>query len=62
MCEANVYLQNKDGENSLIMESVDKIVPSASEVFLENIFGERKTVQAHIKEMALVDHRIVLSD
>jgi len=59
MCEANVYLMNKDVEE-LLLENVDKIIPRNGEIFLENIFGERKIVAARIKELHLVDHRIVL--
>lgn len=59
MCEANVYLINKDVEE-LLLERVDKIIPRNGEVYLENIFGERKTVPARIKELHLVDHRVIL--
>jgi predicted RNA-binding protein len=62
MCEANVYMLDKDGRHKLILESVDKVVPSGDEILLENIFSERKTVKAKIKEMALVEHRIVLEE
>lgn len=62
MCEANVYLLGKDGNEKLILESVDKVIPSGEEVLLENIFSQRKTVKAKIKEMALVEHRIVLEE
>ncbi len=60
MCESNVYLYSKDKGEELLLERVDKIIPSGDELFMENIFGERKIVKARIKEMALVDHRIVL--
>ena len=60
MCEANVYLHDAERGDVLLLEKVDKILPQDNELYLENIFGERKTVQARIKEMALVDHRIVL--
>lgn len=59
MCEANAYLI-KDGQEELLLESVDKVVMKEDGVFLENIFGQQKTVRARIKEMALVDHRIIL--
>ncbi|MCB2290608.1 CooT family nickel-binding protein [Clostridium sp. CS001] len=62
MCEANVYFVDKEGNESLILESVDKVVPTKDGIMLENIFSERKTVKAKIKEMALVEHRIVLED
>ena len=59
MCEANAYLI-KDGQEELLVESVDKVVLNEDGIFLENIFGQQKTVKARIKEMALVEHRIVL--
>lgn len=62
MCEANVYYIDKDGKETLFMEAVDTIVPSEEGLIMENIFSERKTVKAKIKEMALVHHRIVLED
>ena len=62
MCEANVYLLGKDGKEKLLLESVDKVIPSGDDIILENIFSQRKTVKATIKEMALVDHRIVLAE
>lgn len=61
MCEANVYLLNQNGEESLLLDAVDKVIPMEhNRIYLENIYGERKTVEAHIKEMHLVDHRIIL--
>jgi predicted RNA-binding protein len=62
MCESNVYLIDKDGKEKLIMESVDKLIPTDGSILLENIFYETKTINARIKEMALVDHRIVLEE
>lgn len=62
MCEANVYINRASGEE-LLMEKVDRIVPGEDQtVFLENIFGERKVVQARIREMELVHHRVVLDE
>jgi len=60
MCEANVYVIDKEGNEKLLLESVDKLIPSEDGIVLENIFSQRKTVKAKIKEMALVEHRIVL--
>ena len=62
MCEANVYI-NRAGQEELLMESVDRIVPGEDHtIFLENIFGERRVVKARIREMELVHHRIVLEE
>ena len=60
MCEANVYLIDENGNEVLILDSVDKVIPGESEILLENIYNERKTVTARIKEMELVNHRIIL--
>jgi len=60
MCEANVYLIDEKGEESLYLEAVDKIIPQDGSLLLENIFGQRRTIKAKIKEMALVDHKILL--
>jgi predicted RNA-binding protein len=62
MCEANVYMLGKDGKQKLILESVDKVIPSGDEILLENIFSQRKIVKAKIKEMELVEHKIVLEE
>lgn len=60
MCEANVYLLDEKGEEKLFLESVDKIIPNGDELCLEDIFNHRKYIKARIKDMELVEHRIVL--
>jgi predicted RNA-binding protein len=62
MCEANVYI-NREGREEILMEKVDRIIPGEdNNIFLESIFGERKIVQARIREMELVHHRVVLEE
>lgn len=60
MCEANVYLLEDGGEEVLVLDAVDKVIPNDNEIFLENIYNERKILKARIKEMELVEHRIIL--
>jgi predicted RNA-binding protein len=62
MCESNVYLIDKSGKETLFFENVDKVVPDKDLVYLENILGQKKTINARLKELALVDHRIVLEE
>jgi predicted RNA-binding protein len=62
MCESNVYMIDRNGEEKLVLESVDKIIPTDDSIYLENIFYQTKTVKAKIKEMALVEHRILLEE
>jgi predicted RNA-binding protein len=62
MCEANAFLV-KEGEELLLMKSVDIIEPNGQDVWrLVDIFGEQKTVNGRIKGMKLVDHRIVFEE
>ena len=60
MCEANAYLF-KEGKEELILEAVD-ILEQAEEgkIRLANIFGEQKVLDAKLKKMSLVNHKIVL--
>ena len=61
MCEANVYLV-KEGKEELILEDLSVLRPEKDEIYLQSIFGEQKKVKARIKEMNLLDHRIILEE
>jgi predicted RNA-binding protein len=62
MCEANAYLV-KNGEEILLMKSVDVVEPEADGTFqLVGIFGDQMTVKGRIKRMNLVDHRILFEE
>ncbi|MCX8130069.1 MAG: CooT family nickel-binding protein [Clostridia bacterium] len=60
MCEANAYLRDENGDEILYLEGVDKLMPDGDKIILENIFGQRKIIRAKIKELALVEHKIIL--
>lgn len=60
MCEANVYLKNGT-EEKLLMESVDIIEPHKDGLRLVDIFGAQKFVNAKIKDMTLLHHKIILT-
>jgi predicted RNA-binding protein len=61
MCEANAYLV-KEGKEELILEDISILRPEEEELYLQNIFGEQKRIKARIKEMNLIDHRIILEE
>jgi len=59
MCEANAYMV-KDGQEQLILESVDIIEPEGENSYrLIGIFGDQKLVKGRIKMMNLVNHKIL---
>ena len=60
MCEANVYINTVEGKEELIMEGVNILRLEKNGIHLQSIFGEQKVVKARIKEMQMIDHRIIL--
>lgn len=61
MCEANVDLK-KDEQEELLMEQVDIIEPFERGLRLVDIVGKQKMINARIKDMNLINHRIVLEE
>lgn len=59
MCEANAFLRDGDKEE-LLLEDVDKVIPLDGQLILENIFGQKKIIKGVIKELSLVDHKIII--
>ena len=62
MCEANAYIL-RDNKEELILESVDLVEPQDDSNFrLVDIFGGQKIIKARLKQMNLVDHKIIFED
>ena len=59
MCEATAYLM-RNGKEEMLLESVDIVEPDNGKLRIVNIFGEQKLVDAKIKKLNLVEHKIVL--
>ena len=59
MCEASVF-SVKDEKVKLVLADVEVLRPEGEFIFLKNIFGEQKRVKGRIREMNLVEHRILL--
>jgi predicted RNA-binding protein len=61
MCEANAYIV-KEGKEELVLEDISILRPESDGLYLQNIFGEQKRIRARIRELNLVDHRIILEE
>ena len=61
MCEANAYLL-KEVKEELVLEDISLLRPEPDGLYLQNIFGEQKRIKARIREMNLLDHRIILEE
>ena len=59
MCEANAFII-RDGQEEMLLESVDIVEQENGNIRLVNIFGEQKVLPARIKKLSLVNHKIIL--
>jgi predicted RNA-binding protein len=59
MCEASAFIV-RNGQEELVLESVDILEQENGNIRLVNIFGEQKVLPAKIKKLSLVDHKIIL--
>lgn len=61
MCEANAYIF-RDGKEEIYLEAVDILRPEDDSIYLRSIFGEQKVFKGKIKEMSLLNHKIILEE
>ena len=61
MCEAAVFL-DRDGDLEKVMDDVVEVKPEGDKLLLVDVFGEQKLVSARLKEVELMDHRIILGE
>jgi predicted RNA-binding protein len=59
MCEANAYVY-ENGKEILYLESVDILRPEEGKIYLRNLFGEQKVFNGAVREISLLNHKIVL--
>lgn len=61
MCESTAYLVKTDGLEK-IMENVVYMKPENGKVFLADLLGEQKIVNGEVKEIRLIDHKILIEE
>lgn len=61
MCESSAFVLGKDNKLEKIMENVVTVDPSDGKVYLMDLLGEQKIVDGYIKEIRLMDHKIILA-
>lgn len=59
MCQSSVYVL-VDGQEQLLLEEVALVEVKGSQVTMKTLFGEPATLQARVKRIDLMKHRIVL--
>jgi predicted RNA-binding protein len=61
MCEARVFIE-KEGALEEVMSNVVTIKPEQGKLVLKDLFGEQKFVDAQVKEIRLLDHKVILEE
>ena len=61
MCELTVYLLKGKNEEK-IMEDVATITPDGDRLVLEDLLGQQKIVEARIKQLRLLEHKVFLTE
>ena len=56
------YTLGKDKELKRVMENVVNVDPIEGKVYLTDLLGEQKIVEGYIKEIKLMDHKIILAE
>lgn len=59
MCETNVYVY-EGGDEVLYLDNVDIVRPEDGRLLLRNLFGEEKRFEGRIREISLMNHKILL--
>ncbi|WP_102398951.1 CooT family nickel-binding protein [Haloimpatiens massiliensis] len=60
MCESTAYLITSQGEEK-IMEYVVEVLPKEDgKIFLADLLGDEKIVDGVLKEIKLLDHKIII--
>lgn len=61
MCESAAFMLGKDNELKRVMDNVVNVNPVNGKVYLTDLLGEEKILDGYIKEIKLMDHKIILA-
>lgn len=62
MCESSAFVLGKDNKLEKVMENVVNVDPTEGKVYLTDLLGEQKIIDGFIKEIRLMDHKIILAE
>lgn len=62
MCESSAFILGKNNELNKIMENIVTVDPYEGKVYLTDLFGNQKIIDGVIKEVRLMDHKIILEE
>ena len=62
MCESSAFILGKNNDLEKGMENVVTVDPYEGKVYLTDLLGEQKIIDGFIKEIRLMDHKIILEE
>lgn len=61
MCDTSAYIL-KSGAEELLISSIELVSIEGKQIIIRNIFGEQKEVSGSIKEINLIENKIIIED
>ncbi|MEW6545939.1 MAG: CooT family nickel-binding protein [Bacillota bacterium] len=61
MCQSRV-VTFREGQEYVVMDDVVTVRPEDGHLFLEDLYGQQKRIRARIRELQLMDHRIIVEE
>lgn len=61
MCQSRLVTV-RDGEERVLMEDVVTVRPEGDGLVVEDLYGNSRRIRGRIKELQLMDHRILVEE
>lgn len=62
MYESSAFICKSNNELEKVMENVVNIDPCDGKIYLTDLLGEQKIIDGIIKEIRLMDHKIIIQE
>ncbi|HBG4072578.1 TPA: CooT family nickel-binding protein [Clostridioides difficile] len=62
MCESSAFICKSNNKLEKVMENVVNIDPCDGKIYLTDLLGEQKIIDGIIKEIRLMDHKIIIQE
>ena len=62
MCESRVFMLRENNQLEKVMDYVVSVNPYEGKVYLTDLLGKQKIIDGEVKEIRLMDHKIILKE
>ena len=60
MCESRAFILRENNKLEKVMDYVVSVNPYEGKVYLTDLLGKQKIIDGEVKEIRLMDHKIIL--